>query len=72
MAEELFGPFYTTKSNEMGIGLSVSKTIIENHQGRVWAEGNDGPGSKACFLRSLPDCGVSANNFDHAPPKFRG
>lgn len=35
-----------------GIGLFVSKTIIENHQGRVWAERNDGPGPKACFLGS--------------------
>ncbi|MER8422797.1 hypothetical protein [Mesorhizobium sp. M1403] len=46
-----------------GIGLSVSKTIIENHQGRVWAERNDGPGSEACFLRSLPDCGGIGQQF---------
>jgi signal transduction histidine kinase len=51
-AERLFHPFYTTKSHGMGIGLSVSRSIIENHQGRLWAERNDGPG--ATFLVSIP------------------
>ncbi|WJI81959.1 MULTISPECIES: PAS domain-containing protein [unclassified Mesorhizobium] len=52
LVEKLFGPFYTTKSDGMGIGLSVSKTIVENHQGRVWAERNDGLG--ATFNFSVP------------------
>lgn len=52
MAEKLFSPFYTTKSNGMGIGLSVSRTIVENHHGRLWGERNDGPGSTFCF--SIP------------------
>ncbi|HVJ43031.1 MAG TPA: PAS domain S-box protein [Dongiaceae bacterium] len=50
--ERLFNPFYTTKSNGMGIGLSVSRTIIENHQGHLSAELNDGPG--ATFWFSVP------------------
>lgn len=43
--ERIFDPFYTTKSSGMGIGLSVSRTIIEQHQGRLWIEPSEGPGS---------------------------
>ena len=45
----LFESFYTTKSGGMGIGLSVSRTIIERHRGRLWAEANDGPGATFSF-----------------------
>jgi C4-dicarboxylate-specific signal transduction histidine kinase len=49
----LFEAFYSTKTNGMGIGLSVSRTIIESHYGRLWAVPNDdGPG--ATFSFSIP------------------
>jgi PAS domain S-box-containing protein len=51
-ASRLFDAFYTTKSGGMGIGLSVSRWIVENHQGRIWAQPNDGPG--ATFSFSIP------------------
>jgi len=50
--DRLFDAFYTTKSDGMGIGLSVSRSIIERHHGRLWAEPNDGPG--ATFSFSIP------------------
>jgi PAS domain S-box-containing protein len=51
-ADRLFDAFYTTKGDGMGIGLSVSRSIIENHHGRLWATLNDGPG--AAFSFSIP------------------
>jgi C4-dicarboxylate-specific signal transduction histidine kinase len=52
--DRLFDAFYTTKSSGMGIGLSVSRSIIESHRGRLWATRNDGPG--VTFSFSIP-CG---------------
>jgi signal transduction histidine kinase len=62
-ADRLFDAFYTTKSGGMGIGLSVSRSIIQSHHGRLWAVLNEGPG--AAFLFSIPRVsvdGVLANS----------
>ncbi len=48
-ADKLFEAFYTTKSHGMGIGLAVSRSIIESHRGRLWAVSNDGPGATFAF-----------------------
>jgi two-component system sensor kinase FixL len=50
--EQVFEPFVTSKSDGMGLGLSVCKTIIKSHGGRIWAQHNDGPG--VSFHVALP------------------
>jgi signal transduction histidine kinase len=59
--ERLCDPFFTTKPQGMGIGLSVSRGIIERHQGRLWADANDGPGITVSFtLPCVPRNGAQS------------
>jgi len=45
VAEQLFQPFVTTKRQGMGIGLSISRAIVEAHNGRIWVESNPSGGT---------------------------
>jgi PAS domain S-box-containing protein len=51
---KIFEPFYTTKSGGMGMGLSICRSLLQNHGGRIWAAANERPG--ASFHFTLPKC----------------
>ena len=50
--EQMFDAFYTTKSEGMGMGLSISRSIVQDHGGRLWATTNEGPGAIFQFTLS--------------------
>ena len=60
VVEKLFQPFVTTKQQGMGVGLSISRTIIEAHGGRIWVESGAEGGAIFHFtLRAAPDEGAA-------------
>jgi two-component system sensor kinase FixL len=60
-AAELFTPFMTTKKGGMGIGLSVSRSIVEAHGGRIWAEAAKGGGARFVFTLPVVPADVAAD-----------
>jgi signal transduction histidine kinase len=50
--ERIFEPFFTTKGSGLGMGLSVCRSIVEAHEGRIWAENN--PDRGATFVFEIP------------------
>jgi PAS domain S-box-containing protein len=65
--KKIFQPFFTTKKEGLGMGLSVSRTIIQSHGGRLWAQNN--PERGATFLLTVPV--ASEGQFDPHSPRAR-
>jgi signal transduction histidine kinase len=63
-SSRMFEPFYTTKVEGVGMGLTISRSIIEAHGGRLWALANNGPGSSFCF--TLPMDKPRNNPFEES------
>ncbi|MGB5830948.1 MAG: ATP-binding protein [Thiohalocapsa sp.] len=69
----LFDPFFTTKETGMGMGLPISQTILENHDGEIWAE--SAPGVSTVFHVRLPiasAAGAAGRGTEQAPPLAAG
>ena len=58
--EQIFSAFFTTKPAGTGMGLAISRTIVESHEGRLWAESNSGPGATFHFTLPAADGAASA------------
>ena len=77
--ERLFEPFFSTKSQGLGMGLNICRTIIESHHGRLWADPN--PAGGTIFRFTLPCAAPSRRprmtsqrscTHEHAPPVEHG
>lgn len=61
VAEQLFQPFTTTKKQGMGVGLSICRTIVEAHGGKIWADSRPGEGTTFSFTLRAVDPGELQN-----------
>src|SRR5580704_1025590 len=66
--DRVFEAFFTTKQNGMGMGLRISRSIIELHHGHHWAQSSDACGTTFCFTLPLPTAEAHCENENGQPP----
>jgi signal transduction histidine kinase len=62
LLERIFAPFFTTTTSGLGMGLSISRTIIEAHGGRLWADTSVGSGATFSFTLPLNGAAVAQDS----------
>jgi two-component system sensor kinase FixL len=62
--DRIFQPFFSTKREGLGVGLSISRSIIEAHGGKIWAENNNGRGATFCFTVPIEESRERSVNSD--------
>ena len=67
--ERLFEPFYSTKSEGLGMGLNICRTIIESHHGRLWA--NENPDGGTIFRFTLPCAAPQTPTTNNEPKEIQ-
>jgi two-component system sensor kinase FixL len=67
--DKIFQPFYTTKGEGLGMGLSISRSIIEAHGGQLWAENNRGRGATFYFTVPVEDAQMKENLAQRYEPR---
>ena len=60
--DRVFETFFTTKQHGMGMGLPISRSIIELHHGHLWPQSSDAPGTTFCFTLPMPTPGAHCEN----------
>ena len=63
--ERVFETFYTTKPKGLGVGLAISRSIAESHNGRLWAESEGGRGARFALELPRPPCGSHPRSSSH-------
>lgn len=66
--ERLFEPFFTTKPDGLGLGLSLSRSILEAHGGHLWAEDRPGGGTRFAFTVPIPESTLGTPPLHSEPP----